>query len=191
VRRLEQYETPPDVAAAILWEAFMRGDIEGSTVLELGCGVGRFTIGSLLLGARVGFCLDIDEEVLEYARKVHCSLSGSICRRVVYLEADALSNPVTGVDTVIMNPPFGVYPENRGLDMGFLDSALEVASRVYSIHKYTEEAVRLVVDRAARHGFAVVKIGLIELSIPMMFETHRKRVHRFKAFYTVLKRGLK
>jgi len=51
----------------------MRGDIEGSAVLELGCGVGRFTIGSLLLGARVGFCLDLDEEVLEYARNVHCS----------------------------------------------------------------------------------------------------------------------
>jgi len=169
----------------------MRGDIEGSAVLELGCGVGRFTIGSLLLGARVGFCLDLDEEVLEYARNIHCSLSGGICRRVVYLAADALSNPIIGVDTVLMNPPFGVYPENRGLDMGFLESALEVASRVYSIHKYTEEAVRLVVNRAARYGFAVVKIGFTELSIPMMFETHRKRVHRFKAFYAVLKRGLK
>ncbi|MGC9122164.1 MAG: METTL5 family protein [Thermogladius sp.] len=189
-RELEQYETSPDVAAAVLWDAYMMGDIEDSVVLELGCGTGRFVFGALMLGARLGICLDIDEGVLEYAREVHCRHSRQLCRRVVYMVADALYNPVVSVDTVLMNPPFGVYESNRGLDMGFLSSALDVASSVYSIHKYTEKAVELVRAHAAEKGFGVVKIGFLELKIPMMFETHRRRVHRFKAFYVVLRRGL-
>merc|ERR1712098_156021 len=39
------------------------------------------------------------------------------------------------VDTVVMNPPFGTK-HNKGLDMKFLQSGLEMASgAVYSLHK--------------------------------------------------------
>jgi len=39
------------------------------------------------------------------------------------------------VDTVVMNPPFGTK-HNKGLDMKFLQTGLEMASRaVYSLHK--------------------------------------------------------
>ncbi|CAM9502521.1 unnamed protein product, partial [Choristocarpus tenellus] len=45
------------------------------------------------------------------------------------------------VDTVIMNPPFGT--RNSGIDMIFLEQALQVASTaVYSMHKSSTRQVR-------------------------------------------------
>src|SRR4030042_577278 len=50
--RLEQYATPAHIAADMLWEAFTAGDIEGRSVVDLGCGNGVFSIGAKLLGAK-------------------------------------------------------------------------------------------------------------------------------------------
>ncbi|MEM4687248.1 MAG: DNA methylase, partial [Zestosphaera sp.] len=35
---LEQYVTPPDIVADLVWSAFMSGEIEGRVVHDLGCG---------------------------------------------------------------------------------------------------------------------------------------------------------
>ena len=51
----EQYVTPSEAAATILWDAQTRGLLEGRTVLDLGAGTGRLGIGALLLGAEVIF----------------------------------------------------------------------------------------------------------------------------------------
>ena len=49
---LEQYMTPPVVAARLLFHAYMKGDIEGRSVLDLGCGTGILACGAALLGAK-------------------------------------------------------------------------------------------------------------------------------------------
>ena len=48
---LEQYSTPAIIAADLLWNAYSLGDIENSEIIDLGCGTGILSIGSLLLGA--------------------------------------------------------------------------------------------------------------------------------------------
>ena len=48
---LEQYPTPPDIAAHMLLAAAEEGDIEGKLIADLGCGGGVLGIGAALLGA--------------------------------------------------------------------------------------------------------------------------------------------
>src|SRR3989344_4642463 len=50
--RLEQYITDSEIAAEILWNAYLEGDIEGKTVADLGCGTGIFSLGCVKLNAK-------------------------------------------------------------------------------------------------------------------------------------------
>ena len=49
--RVEQYPTDSEIAAQMLWESHLRGDIEGKVIVDLGCGTGILGIGALILGA--------------------------------------------------------------------------------------------------------------------------------------------
>ncbi|MBU2561140.1 MAG: METTL5 family protein [Nanoarchaeota archaeon] len=57
---LEQYPTDSEIAAEVLWQAGMLGDIKGLTIADLGCGTGILGIGALLLGAKKVFFVDTD-----------------------------------------------------------------------------------------------------------------------------------
>ncbi|MCQ2963980.1 MAG: 50S ribosomal protein L11 methyltransferase [archaeon] len=65
---LEQYSTPATIAADLLWNAYSIGDIGGKSVIDLGCGCGIFTFGSLLLGAKTSLGIDIDKESIDLAK---------------------------------------------------------------------------------------------------------------------------
>jgi putative methylase len=58
--KLEQYPTDSEIAAEVLWNAKMSGDIEGKRIADLGCGTGILGIGALLLGAKKVFFVDTD-----------------------------------------------------------------------------------------------------------------------------------
>jgi len=75
---LEQYTIPGELAAQIINIGHISGDIKNKSILDLGCGVGRLTIGSVLIGAKKVIGVDSDKNVLNK------------------------------VDTVIQNPPFGI-----------------------------------------------------------------------------------
>src|SRR5674476_663160 len=64
---LEQYQTPAPLAARLLYHALMKGDIEGKTVCDLGCGTGVLAIGTALLGAELVKGVDRDPEVIGVA----------------------------------------------------------------------------------------------------------------------------
>jgi len=66
---LEQHATPPDVAAALLHAACLRGDIAGKFVCDLGCGPGVLSIGAAALGAAAVVGLEVDEDALDQARE--------------------------------------------------------------------------------------------------------------------------
>src|SRR4051812_25761168 len=61
---LEQYPTESDVAAALLWEAHMRHELEGKEVVDLGAGTGVLGIGCLLLGAAHVTFVEVDPKVI-------------------------------------------------------------------------------------------------------------------------------
>ena len=62
---LEQYPTPPDIAAHMLLAAAEEGDIEGKLIADLGCGGGVLGIGAALLGAEHVLAVDLDPAALE------------------------------------------------------------------------------------------------------------------------------
>ena len=177
-RELEQYPTDSKVAADILWIAYMKGDIENLRVLDLGCGTGRLSIGASLLNASHIISIDIDEEVIEqfinWAKKLNTY--GYIDAIV----ADALHPPLRdkSIDTVIMNPPFGVH--RKGIDLEFLKTAMKLARTIYSIHKSVPKSKELITKFAKLQGFEPYLISEFQLKIPQLYETHFKKVHRVK-----------
>jgi len=187
-RRLEQYPTPSWIVAHVVWKAFMNGDVEAKAVADLGCGDGRLLYASFLMGARLGLCVEVDEEAVKHAVSVLSSHFSEYVPRAVFIVADASQLSLFNVDTVIMNPPFGVVKENRGLDAAFLRRALQYARSVYSIHKYSPGLVKILEDLAKSYNFVIGSTEILNFEIPMVFETHRSRIYRFKSLFIVLRR---
>jgi len=165
--QLEQYSTPAPIAADIVWEAFSSGDILGKSVLDLGCGNGVFAIGAKLMGSADTTGVDIDGKAVDVARENAESLS----LEILFKAADV--REVTGsFDTVLQNPPFG--SQTRHADRPFIEKALEVASRVYSLHNSGTEG--FVEDLVRSLGCSCVPVKSYKLEIPYAFEFHRKSV---------------
>ncbi|MFB6216919.1 MAG: METTL5 family protein, partial [Candidatus Aenigmatarchaeota archaeon] len=65
---LEQYVTPPELAADLIHTAYMQGDVEGKEVVDLGTGTGILAIGAALAGAQVT-AVEKDSDAIEIARE--------------------------------------------------------------------------------------------------------------------------
>lgn len=192
-RELEQYETPAHIAAHMLWHAFMNGDLYNRVVVDLGCGSGKLSFGSLLLGAQRVICVDIDDSCLEYGRKIMVKLKdyeklASLLHRIIYITVDVNDLLIRDVDTVVMNPPFGVIPGNRGADMVFLRKALQIANNIYTIHKYSRGLENLIQEMSSQLGFNIAYRETLYFPIPMMYVTHRRKIYRVKIVFYVLKK---
>ena len=106
---LEQYPTPPEIAAHMLMMADAEGDVEDALVADLGCGGCILGIAAALLGAGHVMGVDIDPavlsvaaqnadeaevsvdlvacDVLELATRTACSSSASSCSGVGHSSA--------------------------------------------------------------------------------------------------------
>jgi putative methylase len=163
---LEQYTTPADMAADLLFRAcYSYGDIRGKTVVDLGSGTGRLAIGAAILGADV-VGIDLDPE------SVHEALLNS---KRMQLKVDWVIGDIEVVrgcfDTVIMNPPFGTKQEHA--DVKFLTAALKIAKVTYSIHKST---TRPFISRWLKTGGAESEVvTTIKMLIPHQYDFHHKR----------------
>ena len=62
--RQEQYTTPGQIAAEVLWKAAMCGEVKGKVIADLGCGTGILGIGCLLLGASSVYFVDSDDSAI-------------------------------------------------------------------------------------------------------------------------------
>jgi len=191
LKKYEQYETPSSIASHVLWKAFLHNDVLDKRVAELGCGVGRFSIGALILGAKTALCIDVDENILVFSKHVVETLYPALSPRIIHVAGDVSDILLNSVDTVFMNPPFGVVKANRGLDMVFLRKALLTSRSIYTIHKYSKGIDRIVTRIADELGYEISHRELIDFPIPMIYETHRRKIYRFKTiFYILRKRGV-
>lgn len=170
---LEQYVTPADIAADLVWFAFMVGEIEGRTVYDLGCGTGRLALASSVLGSRYVVCGDVDEDALSIAGKV--LMNGSPVPYDLVLADLREALPFRNSDcVVVMNPPFGV--KSRGADIDFLRAALTACNTVYSIHKLSEGFYDVVEElmKSLDSRYEVLKV--IKFPLRASLSKHRKKV---------------
>lgn len=183
-RFLEQYQTPSWLAAEMIFKAALRRDI-GGRASDLGCGTGRIATALALMGADEVLCIDISCEDLAEARK-HLSRLGLI-DRVETICWDLFQGPPRSLGLVVMNPPFGVH--RRGSDLAFLRTAMMGSHTIYSIHKYNEDSLKLIKNISSREGFDLEVLGIYNMEIPAMFESHRRRIYRFPVMMIRLSRG--
>ncbi|MFN7106554.1 MAG: METTL5 family protein, partial [Pyrobaculum sp.] len=112
---LEQYPTDAALVATAVWDANMRGLLH--SVLDLGCGTGRFALSAAAMGATYVLCVDIDPEALLAAKKMSEGLG---LEAVDFLTADVARLYVRKrFSAVFQNPPFGIWGK-RGADISFL-----------------------------------------------------------------------
>lgn len=168
---LEQYLTPPAVAASLIHEAAIRGDLEDA-VIDLGTGTGILAIAAASYDPRNVIGIDIDRDALRIAHR-------NIERQEVSVDlvlASISSVPLqpTAVTTVVMNPPFGAQVGRRGADRPFLDAASSLAQVSYSIHN--AESRPFVEGFVAERGGQITDVYAIELDIPAQFSFHDESV---------------
>jgi len=170
---LEQYTIPADVASEMLFlAAYVHDEVMGKTVADLGCGTGRLAIGAVLLGSAEVVGIDIDRIAVEVAKDnaAKIELKGKISW--VTGDIDVLHG---NFDTVLQNPPFGV--QRRRADRKFLLKALDLAPRIYSLHKGGEGTRAFIKKFIEGHGGKVTDIFQMKLNIPRMFKFHTQRKH--------------
>lgn len=169
--KLEQYRTPGNIAAELLWLGHSFGDIGGKTLADLGAGTGVLAIGAKLLGAKKVYAVEIDRKAIEVAKKNAEGLGVE----VEFLHMDVLEFEER-VDTVIMNPPFG--SQRKHADRPFLLKAFEVGDVVYSIHLSKPEVRGFIETFARENGFLPERLSTVPFEIPAQFHFHRKRLER-------------
>ena len=168
---LEQYTTPSNVAAETLYlAAYVNDDIVDKTVVDLGCGTGRLSIGAALLGAKEVFGVDVDRASVSVAQKNTEILD--LKEKIHWIVADI--DVVKGTfDTTLQNPPFGV--QRRRADRRFITKSLELSSTIYSFHKGGESNRTFIKRFIEEHGGKVTTIFPLEMEIPRMFKFHTKK----------------
>lgn len=132
---LEQYPTPPEIAAHIVHVADLQEDLADRTVIDLGTGTGMLGIAAALRGASAVVGVELDRDPLETARENERKVGTTT--DIDWVLADATRAPLAPEreeTTVLMNPPFGAQDGNRGADRAFLETARAIASVSYSVH---------------------------------------------------------
>ncbi len=173
--KLEQYFTPANIAADILFSAYIEEDISDKVILDLGCGTGIFAIGAKLLGAREVLAVDIDSTGLVIGEGYAKALSLDIN----FLEGDINELEIgnfteNSIDTVFQNPPFGAQRSDKGADRIFLKQAISVGKTIYSLHlTKTEEFVELLIDKL---GGSVLWKKTYLFPIGHAFSFHTKKI---------------
>ena len=170
---LEQYTISSRVAAEILFVAtYVYNDVIDKSVVDLGCGTGRFAIGAALLGARETFGIDVDKVAVNVARKNAETLISKEKAHWIIADIDVMQGTF---DTVLQNPPFGV--QKRMADRNFIMKSLELGRRIYSLHKGGESNREFIKRFIEKHGGRVTSIFPMKMDIPKMFEFHTKTKH--------------
>ena len=161
---LEQYQTDSELAAEITWNSYIDGNIKNKTVADLGCGNGIIGNAALILRAKKVYFIDKDKNAVET-----CMENNSDYKNAEFI-CDDVTKFSKRVDTVLMNPPFGV--RERKADKTFLLKAFEIAREIYSIHKTGSE--RFIETVASENGFSVKSVIPKNFIIKKIYKFHKR-----------------
>ena len=170
----EQYTTDAEVAAEVLWAAYMKGDI-GKVSVDLGCGPGILGIGLLVLGAEKVYLVDFDKDALEIAKNnlEKAKSEYKILGEAIWL-LDDVANFNKKVGLVVQNPPFGVKVRNA--DRLFLKKAFEVGDTIYSFHK--SESKKFLQSFSKDNNFAITDVFDFSFPLKATMEFHSRKIKR-------------
>ena len=167
---LEQYPTPPELAAHVVHVADLNGDIEDRLVVDLGTGTGMLALGAALRGPARVVGIDVDRSALttavENRRRVGTRTP------IDWIHADATRAPLCPDEstTVLMNPPFGAQRGNEHADRAFLETAASISDVSYSVHN--EGSREFVESFAADGGGEVTHAFRATLALERQFDFH-------------------
>jgi putative methylase len=172
---LEQYRTPPELAAHLIHRADLQGDIQDRNIIDLGCGTGMLALGAALRGPETVVGVDIDGDPLRTARTNERKVGSQTA--VSWIRADGTRAPLspTGDVTVVMNPPFGAQSGNEHADRRFLATAADIADVSYSVHN--DGSREFVESFVADNGGELTHAFGAEFDIPPQFEFHDSDHH--------------
>jgi putative methylase len=184
---LEQYPTPARVAANMLWNAGIdHNDIYEKKVLDLGTGTGTLAIGAAYLGARKSVGIDIDFEVLEIAKKNSIALD--LHENCDWICVNVEDCQLKGIDTIIMNPPFGMRKESVSRDRNFIEIALTITDTIYTIIPYADKTREFFKEHLKELDAEIDQIIQMDFEIKKQFEFHKKELHKtFVDLYRIIK----
>ena len=167
---LEQYPTPPALAAHVIHLADLHDDIEGRTVLDLGTGTGMLTLGAALRGPARVIAVELDDRPL--ATAVENRRRVGTRTPIHWLQADATRLPLSIPEpvTVVMNPPFGAQNGQAGADRDFLSAVGDMASVSYSVHNAGSKG--FIEAFAADNGGEVTHAFSAAFAVDNQFEHH-------------------
>ncbi len=174
--KYEQYPTTSRVAANTLWLAGVENDdIYQKTILDLGCGSGILAIGAAYLGAREVFGIDIDYESLLLAQE-NC-YNFSLQELCEWICIDVKDCTFKSIDTIIMNPPFGMRKESLSRDRTFVEIAIQLAKSIYFITT-SNEGTRTFFKKFCTQRSAIIdKIITMDFEIKHQYDFHTKKRH--------------
>lgn len=177
---LEQYQTDSEIAAEVLWFAYMHGDIKDKIIADFGCGNGILGIGCIILGVRRVYFVDNDMNAIKILEKN----TEKINKKIII--NDDIKNFNKRVDIVIQNPPFGTKIKHS--DMEFLKKAFTTADLIYSFHKTS--TLNFIKSFSQKNNFEVTNIFDFEFPLKKTYDFQRKKRKLINVSCIRLKRTL-
>lgn len=169
--RLEQYLTPPEIAAHLIHLAALQGDLHDRPVVDLGSGTGMLALGASLAGANRVLGVEIDSGALGSARENESRIDGET--NVDWVRGDATRPPLCLESaTVVTNPPFGAQKDSLTADRAFLGAAASIASVSYSIHNAGSES--FVESFAEDNGGTLTHAYRADFEVSRQFHFHEE-----------------
>ncbi|MBS3112791.1 methyltransferase [Candidatus Woesearchaeota archaeon] len=179
---LEQYQTDSEIVASMLWKCYMDNNM--TSVADLGSGTGIIGLGAALLEPYQIILVEKDSGAIEICKQNQAKLEERYGELPIeYVNSD-IKDFNTQVDTVIMNPPFGV--QNEHADRVFLEQAMKIANNIYSLHKI--ESKQFIEKFAKDNNFSVKEIIEFEFSLKPTMKFHKQNVKKIKVGFWYLKR---
>jgi len=165
---LEQYPTPADLAAHVLHLADLHGDLAGRTVADLGAGTGMLALAAATRSPARVLAVELDDEALAVGRENERRVDPETA--VDWLRGDATRPPLSAVDTVVANPPFGAQRGNEHADRAFLETAADLAGVSYTVHNAGSED--FVESFAGDRGGEVTHAFAADFPVSAQFDFH-------------------
>lgn len=184
----EQYETESEIAAQVLWDAFMKGNIQDKTIADLGAGTGILGIGAALLGAKKVFMIEKDKDAFVVCKENIDELSESFpeLKKIITLKNLDIAVFNETIEVVIQNPPFGTKIKHA--DKQFLEKAFSISNKIYSFHKTSTK--QFVESISKDNNFSIKEEHRFSFPLKSTMSFHKKRIERIEVTCFVLEKKI-